>query len=43
MVRLNAPAPDFTIKTTRGDVLRLSDLRPRFVVLYFFPKAFTPG
>ena len=43
MIRLNSPAPDFTAKTTRGDQIQLSSLRGRFVVLFFFPKAFTPG
>jgi peroxiredoxin Q/BCP len=36
-------APDFTATTTNGRTLRLSDLRGRRVVLFFFPKAFTPG
>ncbi len=43
MIVLNAPAPDFTAMTTDGRQLRLSELRGRPVVLYFFPKAFTPG
>jgi peroxiredoxin Q/BCP len=36
-------APDFTLKDQSGKALRLSDLRPKRVVLYFFPKADTPG
>lgn len=43
MITLNAPAPEFAAKTTRGDEFRLSDHRGKIVVLYFFPKAFTPG
>ena len=43
MIAINAPAPDFTATTTDGRELRLSELVGRPVVLYFFPKAFTPG
>ena len=41
--RLGDLAPDFTARTTQGDLVTLSSLRGRFVVIYFFPKAFTPG
>ena len=34
-------APDFEAETTTGRKLKLSDLRGRLVVLYFFRKAFT--
>lgn len=37
------PAPDFTATTDTGETLRLKELRGRWVVLYFFPKALTPG
>lgn len=36
-------APDFTLKDQSGKALRLSDFRGQRVVLYFFPKADTPG
>ena len=36
-------APDFAAQDQHGNVVRLSDLRGRHVVLYFFPKAETPG
>ncbi len=36
-------APDFTLPTDSGETLRLSDLSGRKVILYFFPKANTPG
>lgn len=36
-------APDFTLPTSDGTPLRLSDLRGRKVVLYFYPAAGTPG
>jgi peroxiredoxin Q/BCP len=35
-------APDFTLPSTEGDIA-LSALRGRTVVLYFYPKADTPG
>ena len=36
------PAPDFDLETDTGRV-RLSDLKGRIVVLYFYPKDDTPG
>lgn len=37
------PAPDFTAPRDGGGTLTLSDLRPKAVVLYFYPKDDTPG
>jgi peroxiredoxin Q/BCP len=37
------PAPDFTLPTDSGGLLRLSDLRGQRVVLYAYPAAMTPG
>ena len=36
-------APDFTLPDQHGKKIRLSSLRGKRVVLYFFPKADTPG
>lgn len=36
-------APDFEAPTSQGGKLKLSGLRGKKVVLYFYPKAFTPG
>jgi peroxiredoxin Q/BCP len=36
-------APDFELETDSGEILRLSSLRGKRVVLYFYPKADTPG
>ena len=36
-------APDFQLPTQDGSPLRLSDLRGKKVVLYFYPKDDTPG
>ncbi|MDB9421586.1 peroxiredoxin [Microcystis aeruginosa] len=41
---LNQPAPDFTLPTNTGEGnISLSDYRGKWVVLYFYPKDFTPG
>ena len=37
------PAPDFELLTETGEPLKLSSLRGKKVVLYFYPKADTPG
>jgi thioredoxin-dependent peroxiredoxin len=37
------PAPDFELESDGGDTVRLSDLRGKPVVLYFYPKDDTPG
>lgn len=42
-LRPGTMAPDFTAKNTDGDTVRLSDLRGKKVVLYFYPKDDTPG
>ena len=36
-------APDFELSDHRGEPVRLSDYRGQRVVLYFYPKADTPG
>lgn len=36
-------APDFTLSDDAGKTVRLSDLKGKRVVLFFFPKADTPG
>ena len=43
MIEEGRPAPDFELPTDAGDRLRLSSLRGRPVVLYFYPKDDTPG
>jgi thioredoxin-dependent peroxiredoxin len=37
------PAPDFELEADSGGTVRLSDLRGKTVVLYFFPRDDTPG
>jgi peroxiredoxin Q/BCP len=36
-------APDFTLPRDGGDMVTLSELRPKAVVLYFYPKDDTSG
>ncbi len=36
-------APDFTVKDTNGNTVKLSDYKGQTVVLYFYPKDDTPG
>jgi thioredoxin-dependent peroxiredoxin len=43
MVEEGQEAPDFTLPDQDGNQVRLSELRGQTVVLYFFPKADTPG
>jgi len=37
------PAPDFTLPDQEGSPVTLSDFKGKSVVLYFYPKADTPG
>jgi peroxiredoxin Q/BCP len=43
MLQPGDDAPDFEATDHRGNSVRLSDLRGKKVVLWFFPKADTPG
>jgi len=43
MLEQGDPAPDFNLPDQHGDPVSLSGLRGKTVVLYFYPKADTPG
>jgi len=43
MVEEGKPAPDFELASDSGERVKLSDLRGKPVVLYFYPKDDTPG
>ena len=43
MVETGQQAPEFTLPDQTGEPVRLSDLRGQKVVVYFYPKADTPG
>ena len=43
MMEAGSPAPDFELPDQDGNPVKLSALRGRPVVVYFYPKADTPG
>jgi thioredoxin-dependent peroxiredoxin len=43
MTDVGQPAPDFTLPRDGGGEITLSALRPKAVVLYFYPKDDTSG
>ena len=43
MIGEGEPAPDFALTSDSGETVKLSDLRGRPVVLYFYPRDDTPG
>src|SRR6059036_270800 len=43
MIQPGVQAPDFNLPDQDGEPVKLSDLRGGKVVLYFYPKADTPG
>jgi peroxiredoxin Q/BCP len=43
VVEEGKPAPDFELESDSGETIRLSELRGKPVVLYFYPKNDTPG
>jgi thioredoxin-dependent peroxiredoxin len=43
MLKVGDKAPEFHLKTDEGKEVSLGDFADKRVVLYFFPKADTPG
>jgi peroxiredoxin Q/BCP len=43
MIRAGDEAPPFALPGDDGSIVSLADLRGRWVVLYFYPRADTPG
>jgi thioredoxin-dependent peroxiredoxin len=43
MLKVGEIAPPFEVKAHNGRTIRLTDLAGRTVVLWFYPKADTPG
>ena len=43
MLTIGVKAPDFTLPADDGSEISLASLHGKRVVLYFFPKALTPG
>ncbi len=42
-IALDQPVADFQAQATNGQLIKLSDLKGRQVVIYFYPKDSTPG
>ena len=43
MLAVGSAAPEFSVSDHNGRTRRLSDYRGRTIVLWFYPKADTPG
>lgn len=43
LLKVGQEAPNFELQNENGETVRLSDLRGKQVVLYFYPKDDTPG
>lgn len=43
LLKVGAKAPAFSLTNTEGKTVKLSDLKGKKVVLYFYPKDMTPG
>ena len=43
MLSDGVPAPVFSLPNQHGEFVQLADLRGRWVVLWWYPKASTPG
>jgi peroxiredoxin Q/BCP len=43
MLKAGDKAPDIRLRTDSGDEFKLSDMKGKRVVLYFYPRADTPG
>jgi thioredoxin-dependent peroxiredoxin len=43
MLKAGDVAPDFTVRDQAGGMHKLSDYKGKNVVLWFYPKADTPG
>lgn len=41
--KVGEPAPDFRSPSTAGGEISLADFRGKWLVLFFYPRAFTPG
>jgi thioredoxin-dependent peroxiredoxin len=43
MIDVGASLPDFSLQTDEGALLRSTDLKGKWAVIYFYPKDLTPG
>lgn len=42
-MEINDKAPEFSLPDQNGETVKLKDFRGKYVVLYFYPRADTPG
>ena len=42
-LEIGKPAPNFTLNDQDGNIHKLDDYKGKKLVIYFFPKAETPG
>ena len=42
-LEVGKPAPSFEAPSTEGKTVKLSDYKGKWLVLYFYPKSFSPG
>ena len=42
-MKVNDKAPDFSLPDENGKDVSLKDLREKIVILFFYPRANTPG
>ena len=43
MLNIGDKAPEFELKDTSGNLIKLSSFKGKYLVLYFYPKDDTPG
>jgi len=43
MLKVGDKAPDFSLQNQNGEIVSLSDFKGKNVLIWFFPKASTPG
>ena len=43
LLNIGENAPDFTLPNSNGEDISLSDFKGENIILWFFPKANTPG
>lgn len=43
MIEIGQPAPEVSLPRDGGETVTLTDIKPKAVVLYFYPKDDTPG